>query len=394
MFLPTPRPSEIAPCNLSRLSHHGPSFLPLVQTFLAVLAATVFVCAFASSALAAQPPVDLKTAKSFALLAGSEITNTGPSTVNGDLGLSPGTAVSGFPPGTLNGAAHITNAVAGIAKNDLTTAYNDAAGRTPALSVPADLGGMTATAGVYSSSSSLGLTGAMTLDAQGDPNAVFIFKAGSSLTTASGSRVNLINGAQACNVFWQIGSSATLGTSSVLNGNILALTSVSLNNAVTVNGRILARNGAVTLINDTINRADCAAGTVGGPGGPGIGDGPDGGTAANPGNGSAILVTTPGWIGRQIQRDGTTRCIDRSFKVVVRGLRIDRVVFMSGKRVIARRDRAPFSASIPDYTGGNHVIRALVYFTDRTPRAVLRMRFKACGEASSAVPFEPVGFTG
>lgn len=390
MLFSTPPLSEVARRSLSRASTRRLQF----SIVLVTLVALVLLGAAANTAQAAQPPVDLKTAKSFALLAGSEITNTGPSTINGDLGLHPGTAVSGFPPGTLNGAMHLTDAVAGIAKNDLTTAYNDAAGRTPALSVPADLGGLTATPGVYSSGSSLGLTGAMTLDAQGDPNAVFIFKAGSSLTTASASQVNLINGAQACNVFWQIGSSATLGTSSVFNGNILALTSVSLNNAVTVHGRVLARNGAVTLINDTINRADCAAGTVGGPGGPEIGDSPAKKPGANPGQGSAIMVTTPRWIGQQIQRDRTDRCVDRSFKVKVNGLRIRRVVFMSGKRVIARRDKAPFTASIPDYAGGTKTIRALVYFTDNTPRAVLRLRFKACGEASSAVPIEPVGFTG
>jgi Ice-binding-like len=137
------------------------------------------------------------------------VTNTGPSTVNGDLGVSPGTAVTGFPPGTVNGNLHAADAVAGQAQLDLTTAYNDAAGRTPPAAVTADLGGQRLTSGVYNSATSLGLTGALTLDAQGDPNAVFVFQAGSTLTTASGSHVNLVNGAQACNVFWQIGSSAT-----------------------------------------------------------------------------------------------------------------------------------------------------------------------------------------
>ena len=212
-------------------------------------------------ALAAQPPVGLGTADSFAVLAGSTVTNTGPSTINGNLGVSPGTAVTGFPPGKVNGTIHAADGVAGQAKTDLTTAYNDAAGRTPALAVSGDLGGLHAHArGVQVGRRRSGLTGTLTLDAQGNPNAVFVFQAGSTLTTASGSHVSLINGAQPCNVFWQIGSSATLGTTSVFTGSILALTSISVNNGVTVDGRALARNGAVTLINDTITASRCATG--------------------------------------------------------------------------------------------------------------------------------------
>ncbi len=211
---------------------------------------------------AAQPPVGLGTADSFAVLAGSTVTNTGPSLLTGDLGLSPGSAITGFPPGKVDGTIHATDAVALQAQSDLTTAYDDAAGRTPAAAVSADLGGSTLTQGVYKSDSSLGLTGTLTLDAEGDPNAVFVFQAGSTLTTASSSHVNLINGARPCNVFWQVGSSATLGTDSVLAGNVLALTSISVNDDVTVAGRLLARNAAVTLINDRVAAAHCAAGTV------------------------------------------------------------------------------------------------------------------------------------
>ncbi len=128
------------------------------------------------------------------------------------------------------------------------------------MAAPADLGGLTLTPGVYRNASSLALTGALTLDAQGDPNAVFVFQAGSTLTTASASQVRLANGAQACNVFWKVGSSATLGTGTVLAGSILALTSISINDGVTLQGRAHARNGAVTLINDTITAAHCAVG--------------------------------------------------------------------------------------------------------------------------------------
>ena len=208
-------------------------------------------------------PVLLGTADGFAVLAGSTITNTGTSVITGDLGLHPGTAVTGFPPGTVNGAQHVTDAVAQQAKTDLTTAYHDAAGRPFICDVAARRRRANAHAGVYRTGAvaSLGLTGNLTLDAQGDPRAVFIFQIESTLITATDSSVSLINGAQACNVFWQVGSSATLGTRTAFQGNILALTSISVNDGVTVDGRLLARNGAVTLINDTVTRSQCAAGT-------------------------------------------------------------------------------------------------------------------------------------
>jgi serine protease AprX len=205
----------------------------------------------------------LGTAESFAVLAATTVTNTGPSTINGNLGLSPGTAVTGFGPGTVNGTTYAADAIALKAQADLTIAYDDAAARTPPVSAPADLGGLTLSPGVYQNASSLGLTGTLTLDAQGDPNAVFVFQAGSTLISGSASQVKLVNGAQACNVFWKVGSSATLGTGSVVAGNILALTSISINDGVTLHGRALARNGAVTLIDDTITAAHCAIGAGG-----------------------------------------------------------------------------------------------------------------------------------
>jgi serine protease AprX len=203
--------------------------------------------------------VSLGTADSFAVLAGTTVTSTGPTTINGDLGLHPGTAVTGFGPGTVDGTTAAGNAAALQAKSDLTSAYDDAAGRTPPASAPMDLGGLTLTPGVYKSASSLALTGDLTLDAKGDPSAVFVFQAGSTLISASASRVRLVNGAQACNVFWQVGSSATLGTTTDFAGNILALTSITINDGVKLNGRALARNGAVTMINDTITAPHCAA---------------------------------------------------------------------------------------------------------------------------------------
>ena len=225
-----------------------------------LLLALVLTLALAGSARAATP-VPLGTADPVAVLAGSTVTNTGPTVVTGDLGLSPGTSVTGFPPGTVNGTQHITDPVAAQAQTDLTTAYNNAAAQAPTGTVSADLGGQTLTPGVYTSASSLGLTGALTLDAQGNANAVFIFQAGSTLTTASASSVNLVNGAQACNVFWQVGSSATLGTASTFRGTILALTSITATTGATVDGRLLARNAAVTLDTNTITRSQCASAT-------------------------------------------------------------------------------------------------------------------------------------
>ena len=193
----------------------------------------------------------------FSVLAGSTVTNTGPTQVSGDVGISPGTAVTGFPPGLAGGAIHSADGAAAQAQATLTAAYIDAAGRSGGTSVAGDLVGQTLTAGIYKSTSSLAISGDVTLDAQGNSDAVFIFQISSTLTTASGSHIVLINGAKACNVFWQVGSSATLGTNSVFKGNILALTSITITTGVNLEGRALARNGAVTLDSDVITGCAC-----------------------------------------------------------------------------------------------------------------------------------------
>jgi hypothetical protein len=215
--------------------------------------------AFAADAQAASGPtaVALGSAASFGVIGGTTVTSAGVSTVNGDLGVSPGTAVTGFPPGVLNGTLHPGDAVATQAHADLATAYADAAGRNPTAPIDGDLGGVTLTPGVYAAGAALTLTGTLTLDAQGDPSAVFILQAGSTLGTGANSQVALAGGAQACNVFWQVGSSATLGASSELAGTILASTSISMGDGVTIDGRALARDGAVTLINDTVSTPQC-----------------------------------------------------------------------------------------------------------------------------------------
>ena len=211
------------------------------------------------------PTVNLGTAANYSVLAGSTVTNTGPSTLAASLGLSPGSSITGFPPGKVlaPGTTDKTNAAAAQAQSDLTAAYVNAAGRPINATTTADLANKHLQAGVYAGPShgALSLTGPLTLDGAGDPNSVFIFQTNSTLITASSSTVTLINGAKACNVFWQVGSSATLGTGSVFTGNILALTSISVKNSVTVHGRALARNGAVTLDNDTFTPPTCAAGS-------------------------------------------------------------------------------------------------------------------------------------
>lgn len=200
----------------------------------AIAVSLFFGSCLTGTAFAAWPtPVSLLTADSFAVIAGSTV--TGPGIVTGNLGLSPGTSVTGFPPGILNGIKHVANATAVQAQNDFLTAYNNLAAEVVTSTVPTELGGTTKNPGVYDSAAgTFGITGTVTLDALGDPNAVFIFKSSSTLTTAGSSIVMLTNGAQACNVFWYVGSSATLGASSVFKGNILALTSATLTTSANV----------------------------------------------------------------------------------------------------------------------------------------------------------------
>jgi hypothetical protein len=201
-------------------------------------------------------PVDLGSAGTFAVLAGSTVTNTGPTIINGDLGVWPGTAfVPGTPPGEVNGTIHAGDTAAQHAQASLTIAYNDAAGRTVGVvGVAGDLGGQTLAPGLYKSTSTLAITGDLTLDANSDPNAVFIFQIGSALTVATGGRVVLSGGAKAANVFWQVGSSATLGTYSALKGTVMAYASITIATGATLDGRALAQNAAVTLDTNAVTK--------------------------------------------------------------------------------------------------------------------------------------------
>lgn len=221
--------------------------------------AGLFVAATQANA-AIVPPIPLLTSANFSVLAGQTVTNSGNSVLNLDVGVNPGSAITGFPPGLVNapGTAEVANAIALQAQSDLTAAYVEAAGR-PSNGTLTSLDGAVVVGGVYQvdAKGPLLLTGTLTLDAENDPTTVFVFQTDSSLTTLSGSSVVLTNGAQECNVFWQIGSSAELGTGSTMVGNVMALTSISLADSVTVHGRALARNGSVTLLNDTFTAPTC-----------------------------------------------------------------------------------------------------------------------------------------
>ena len=220
------------------------------------------------------PPSGLGTACTFGILAATPAvsnviatTPPGPTHVTGDIGIFPAASVTGFPPGTFTGTEHLGDAVAQTAQNDLTTAYNNAlsAGGGPSVgtAITADIGGRTLPPGIYIATSTLGITGILTLDGSTNPSGVWIFKVGSALTTAAGafgnpaSQVILIGGASAHNVFWVLGSSGTLGTFSLFQGTIMAQASITLNTGATLNGRALARTGAIALDNNPVNVPNC-----------------------------------------------------------------------------------------------------------------------------------------
>jgi hypothetical protein len=202
-----------------------------------------------------QATISLGNSSGLAILAGSSITNTGATNITGDIGLSPGTSIGGFPPGILTGVQHINDEISTQAKLDLTEAYNNAAGRTSTdiVTLSGNMGGLTLTPGLYKSTSSLAISsGDLTFDAKGDANAVFIIQIASTLTTTSGRKVFLSGGALASNIFWQVGSSATFGTTSVMKGTVMAMQSITFNTGATLEGKALARTGGITMAGNTI----------------------------------------------------------------------------------------------------------------------------------------------
>ena len=199
--------------------------------------------------------VPMGKTNNFAILAGAAVTSTGETNITGDLGLSPGTSVGGFPPGILTGALLINDEIANQAKLDLTIAYNDAAGRTSKdmVTLSGNIGGLTLTPGLYKSTSSLEISsGDVTFDAKGNANAVFIIQIASSLTTTPGRKVILTGGALASNIFWQVSSSASFGTTTVFKGTVMALESITFDTGATLEGKALARTGAITMEANTI----------------------------------------------------------------------------------------------------------------------------------------------
>lgn len=234
-----------------------------VKILALILPIVMIMVSISAGVLAQQAPVNLGTTASFAVMAGTTITNTGETVINGDaggdVGLYPGSDFTGQSTVTMSGALHINDAVATQAQTDLVAAYDDAAGRTPATLIAAELGGTTLMPGVYySTEGSFLITGTLTLDAQNDPEGVFIFLTTSTLITADNSNIDLVNAARYCRIFWKVGSSATLGVNSHFVGHLFALTSITANTGASVQGQLLARNGAVTLQANNIMNGLCA----------------------------------------------------------------------------------------------------------------------------------------
>lgn len=372
-----------------------------------VLAAALALTAL--PALAQAAPVNLATASPFVVLGGSGVTNTGASVLNGDLGVSPGTSLPGFGEAVVNGVIHNNDEVAANAQLDVTNAYNVAAG-TPVL--PANdlsgenLGNRTLTAGAYRYTSSAQLTGALTLDAQGNPNAQFVFEITAELTTAPASSVILVNGASPCNVYWQVGSSATLDTTTAFQGNLIALSDVSLNNGASVLGRVFARNGQITLIDNVLTRPLCAteSSTTPTPTPTPIS------TPTTPGAGAPVATTVsaapkprvkkdnqaaPGANrnGTAVVRPSPREACTAGFRATVRGNRIERVVFsLDGKR-IATRSGSPYAVYVKA-AAGQHQVQVRITFTDATRAKTMTVPYRACAAASLAPRNGPSRFTG
>jgi hypothetical protein len=373
--------------------------------------ALAMLAVFALPTAAQAAPVGLGTASPFVVLGGTTVTNVGPSVLNGNLGVSPGTELEGFGlPAVINGSTHATDEVAAQAQLDLTTAYDAAAGQPvlPANDLSGtDLGGLKLAPGTYRYNAAALLTGALTLDAEGDPNAEFVFQIGSQLTTESASSVVLVNGASPCNVYWQVGSSADLGTTTAFQGNLMALTSISLKSKATVVGRMLARNGQVSLIENTLTRPLCATGPTSPPpgetpGGPGTVSPTTPGTtgpAVAPGSGSRLASgrgakgSKSSQNGRATVRSAPREACTQGFRATVNGKMIKRVAFSLDGKSIGSRTNSPFAMSVRA-TPGAHQVGVRVTFTDATKAKTMSLPYRACAAALLQPHRGPSQFTG
>jgi hypothetical protein len=382
--------------------------------------ALAMVVVFALPAAAQAEPVDLATTGPFVVLGGTTVTNTGPSVLNGNLGVSPGTELKGFElPAVVNGVRHATDEVAARAQLDLTNAYNVAAGQ-PVLPQndlsDTNLGERKLGPGIYRYNAAALLTGALTLDAEGDPDAQFVFKIGSQLTTESASSVLLVNGASPCNVYWQVGSSADIGTTTAFQGSLMALTSISLKDGATVLGRMLARNGQVSLINNVLTRPLCATGpttppsdeTPGGPGtvspdapgtspsAPGITGSPGSGSRVAPGRtlpGRQAKAPGPSRNGTAVVRPVPREACTEGFRLAVNGKMIERVVFSLDGKSIGSRTGSPFAMSMRAAPGA-HQVRVRITFKDSTRAKTVTLPYQACAAALLSPRSGPSSFTG
>jgi hypothetical protein len=222
---------------------------------LIALGGVSFIAPFSSAATT----IPLGTSSSFAVLAGAGLSNAGQTTITGDVGSSPTTTYTNTGSVTRIGNIHLGDTVAATAQVDATAAYNNALGQSSTGAVVADLGGQTLMPGVYKSATALGLTGTLTLDAGGNANAVFLFQTGLGLTTTNASKVTVINGGSQCNVFWQIGTSAAIGTNSTMIGNVIANADITVATNATVSGRLLALHGAINTSSNLITAPTCGA---------------------------------------------------------------------------------------------------------------------------------------
>ncbi len=253
-YAPTPQHQS----NASTWGATGAALVDGVRSYprlLVTMASIVLLALAPVTAAVSASAVPLGAASSFAVLGASTVTNTGTSIVTGDVGLSPGTSVTGFPPGVVAGVLHVNDGIAATAQANNVTAYGLLAAQACDVSFagPTDMAGMTLLPGTYCFNSSGANTGLLTLNGAGNSNAVWIFRTASTLTTGTGSSVVAINGGQACNVFWQVGSSATFGTATRMIGNVLALTSITANTGSSIFGRVLAQTGAVTLDTNSVS---------------------------------------------------------------------------------------------------------------------------------------------